>query len=166
MIFLNGLEPRDSETEVLRVALLTAPDELSGEEFIKHLQVSRALAPLETLKARRHVALNPCFKVGRGGEPDAEAARLALQEAGAKLIARRGWDREIQDAQDEIHDATDEGLTWRLGQVAERLQHPEADAEETVAEMVTAPNGLEMDRAAVERARSVLDGITFEKKRR
>lgn len=163
---LERLEPRDSETEVLRVALLTAPDELSGEEFIKHLQVSRALAPLETLKARRHVALNPCFKVGRGGEPDAEAARLALQEAGAKLIARRGWDREIQDAQDEIHDATDEGLTWRLGQVAERLQHPDADAEETVAEMVTAPNGLEMDRAAVERARSVLDGITFEKKRR
>jgi DNA primase len=89
-----------------------------------------------------------------------------LQEVGAKLMARRGWDREMRDAQDEIHDTADEGLTWRLGQVAERLQKPEGDGEEAVAEVVTAPNGLELDRNALEQSRALLDAIKFEKKSR
>ncbi|MFT4620687.1 MAG: DNA primase [Sulfitobacter sp.] len=163
---LERLEPQDHVHETLRLALLMTPEGAQGEAFQSHLEAARAGEALETTRARRHVALNPCFGHGRGGVMDAEAARLALQEVGAKLMARRGWDREMRDAQDEIHDTADEGLTWRLGQVAERLQKPEGDGEEAVAEVVTAPNGLELDRNALEQSRALLDAIKFEKKSR
>ncbi len=163
---LERMEPSDRLLDTLRSALLSAPEGLDDVAFQHHLEGAHASEALEILRGRRHVALNPCFGAGRGGGPDPEAARMALHEVAAKWMARRGWDREMQDAQDEILDATDEGLTWRLSQIAERLQKPEGDAEEAVIEVVTAPNGLELDRREREQSRKVLDAITFEKKTR
>lgn len=163
---LERLEPSDRLLDILRHALLTAPDGATGEVFQQHLESTRAAEALEIVRERRHVATSRCLDKERAGYPDSELARLALQEVGAILMARRGWDRETRDAQDEINDTADEGLTWRLGQVAERLQKPAGDGEDAVAEVVTAPNGLELDRNALEQSRALLDGINFEKKSR
>ncbi len=163
---LERLDPRLPDHETLRLALLTAPDGCDADSLQTHLQAAGAGPALETVLAHRHVALNPCFGFARGGQPDPDAARLALHEASSKLRARSGWAREMADAEDEINDATDEGLTWRLAQAAARLNQPDEMQTETVAEVVIAPNGLELDRDALERSRKVLEGIRFEKNRR
>ena len=45
--------------------------------------------------------------------------RLCLAEELAKLDARRGARREIEEAMEDMDGLPDEGLTWRLSQAAE-----------------------------------------------
>ena len=71
-------------------------------------------AALETLMAERHVQIAPPVH-----SPDIELAANCVAEALAKLTARRGALREIEDAMEDMAGLVDEGLTWRLGQAAQ-----------------------------------------------
>jgi DNA primase len=85
-----------------------APDDLRN-----HL--TQEMAPLlETLMSERHVRIAPPVQ-----SADADLATNCVAEALAKLTARRGALREIEDAMEDMTGLVDEGLTWRLGQAAQ-----------------------------------------------
>jgi DNA primase len=75
---------------------------------------------LETLFAQRHVNSAPPVR----NATDTELALMCTAEALAKLDARRGARREIEDAMEDLTGLADEGLTWRLSKAAEALQGP------------------------------------------
>ena len=78
-------------------------------------QLSQLAGPaLETLMAERHVQIAPPVH-----SADAELATNCVAEALAKLSARRGALREIEDAMEDMTGLVDEGLTWRLSQAAQ-----------------------------------------------
>jgi DNA primase len=77
--------------------------------------LAQELAPLlETLMSERHVRIAPPVQ-----STDADLATNCVAEALAKLTARRGALREIEDAMEDMTGLVDEGLTWRLGQAAQ-----------------------------------------------
>ena len=53
---------------------------------------------------------------------DIELAEMCLAEEFAKLDARRGARKEIEDAVEDLGGVVDEGLTWRLGRAAEAVE--------------------------------------------
>jgi DNA primase len=76
---------------------------------------------LDAVMSRPHVAIAPPV---RNREDDGLAA-LCLAEELAKLEARRGARREIEDAMEDMDGLPDEGLTWRLSQAAEARHRSE-----------------------------------------
>jgi DNA primase len=90
---------------------------------------------------------------------DADLATLCLAEELAKLDARRGARREIDDAIEDLTGIADEGLTWRLSQASAARhradQPPRADAAE-----------LGEDRAAMSNhLQSLINSKVWEKKK-
>ena len=90
----------------------------------------REAAPmaLDALMARPHVQIAPPVR----NRDDDVLATFCLAEELAKLDARRGAEREISDAVEDLSGLADEGLTWRLSQAA-HARHladkpPRADA--------------------------------------
>ena len=121
-------------------------------------------AALETLMGGSHVRLSPCVR--RPG--DREAARACLEGELAKLAARRGLLREIEEATADLEalagDAAQtvgEGMTWRLGQAAAAVGHAERLMGEDRAAVDVAENGLALDRDERSRARDLYAGIDF-----
>ena len=112
---------------------------------------------LEKVMALSHVQIAPPIR----NAGDIEMARLCLAEDFAKLDARRGIQREIEDAVEDIDGLADEGLTWRLGQAAQAVMLAERPAH---AEDAT---DLGEDRAALSRhLQSLIDNEIWVKKRR
>ncbi|WP_159965592.1 DNA primase [Profundibacterium mesophilum] len=105
---------------------------------------------LENLMALRHLSVVPALR-----DPDEDMAALCLAEEFAKLAARRGARREIDEAVQDFDTVADEGLTWRLGQAAEALQRAQRSETEDRTEYEIAPNGVRMNR----REKSALDGL-------
>ena len=111
--FESALETLDltlPEHAAVRDALLseTAPD---------LIRAAAGTAALEKLFAPRHVQISPSVRNDR----DADLAAQCVAEELAKLAARRGAAREIEDAMRDLDDLADEGLTWRLSQAAEAV---------------------------------------------
>jgi DNA primase len=118
--FESGLETVD----------LTAP----GHDRLRHLLLRHADAGdpealrqeiaktdgalLDMLFAQRHVAAAPPARIAA----DPELALMCVAEALAKLDARRGARREIEDAAEDLTGLADEGVTWRLSRAAEALR--------------------------------------------
>jgi DNA primase len=65
----------------------------------------------------------------------------------AKLHAKRGAMREIEEAIEDINGVVDEGLTWRLKQASEANNRAQQSQGEDNAVFDTAPSGAQLDKA-------------------
>ena len=116
---------------------------------------------LEKLHAPRHVRIAP--GVRDGSSPD--MAEMSVAEELAKLTARRGAARELNEALQDVEGLVDEGLTWRLSQAAEALEKSGRGQNEDTAEYDLGPNGARMKRDEKNALESLIERINFEKKR-
>ncbi len=66
---------------------------------------------------------------------DLDMAGLCVAEGLAKLDARRGARREIEDAMEDLTGLADEGLTWRLSKAAEALHGTVRSAADDINDM-------------------------------
>lgn len=149
--FESDLERLDMTSEAhrtLRTTLLTSPQ----ENLRANLQ---GLAALEDLMARPHVLIAPPVR----NQKDTDLALMCLAEEFAKLDARRGTRREVEEAVEDLTGVADEGLTWRLAQAASarhRADHPNRDDTADLGE----------DRNALSNhLQSLIDSKVWEKKR-
>ncbi len=157
--FLADLERLDTSTpehEAVRRALIQCNG--AGREEIQ--TVCGAIA-LEKLFHPRHVRISPALRPGM----DAETARLSVSEELAKLAARRGARREIEDAVRDIDGLVDEGLTWRLGQAAEARNRTDKGGHEDRAEYDLGPNGARLRRDEKETFEALIGRIDYSKGR-
>ena len=76
----------------------------------------------------------------------ADVAAMSVAEELAKLSARRGARREIEEAMRDLDGLVDEGLTWRLGQAAEALNSATRSDDDDTAEYDIGPNGARLKR--------------------
>ncbi|MEM8630851.1 MAG: DNA primase [Pseudomonadota bacterium] len=97
---------------------------------------------LENLFRLRHVQISP----GVRRPDDRETARLCIAEEFAKLRARRGADRELAEALEDVEAVVDEGLTWRLAQAGDARARAEQGMREDKTEYETGPNGARLSR--------------------
>ncbi len=118
----------------------------AAEEAACREEVTRTLGPgaLETLESTRHLGVVPALRSGEEG-----AARQCLAEEIAKLVARRGAAREIEEALQDIEGIENEALTWRLTEAARALSDAERSRTEDVREFEFASNGVRLDRSQV-----------------
>ncbi len=135
----------------IRDILLSHMDPTTVEDRLRRA----APAALDALMSRPHVLIAPPVR----NRADADLATLCLAEELAKLDARRGARREIDDAIEDLTGIADEGLTWRLSQASaarHRADHPpRADAAE-----------LGEDRAAMSNhLQSLINSKVWEKKK-
>ena len=131
---------------------------LSGADLPDLHAKIRASAPaaLDALLARPHVAIAPPIR----NTEDHALAALCLAEELAKLEARRGARREIEDAMEDMDGLPDEGLTWRLTQAAEARHRSEKTGQSDSAD-------LGEDRAALSRhLQGLIDSQVWVKKNR
>ena len=127
--FESAIERMDltgADHAAIRTILLSHMDTATLEDRLR-----RAVpAALDALLARPHVQIAPPVR----NRNDTELATLCLAEELAKLDARRGARREIEDAVEDLSGVADEGLTWRLSQAAAARhradQPPRSDAGE------------------------------------
>ncbi len=117
--------------------------------------LAQELAPLlETLMSERHVRIAPPVQ-----STDADLATNCVAEALAKLSARRGALREIEDAMEDMTGLVDEGLTWRLGQAAQARNRADKSNLEDA--------DMGEDRAALSKhLQNLIDGQVWVKKTR
>jgi DNA primase len=117
--------------------------------------LAQDLAPLlETLMSERHVSIAPPVH-----SADADLATNCVAEALAKLTARRGALREIEDAMEDMTGLVDEGLTWRLGQAAQARNRADKSNLEDA--------DMGEDRAALSKhLQNLIDGEVWVKKTR
>ena len=134
---LERLETSQPEHEVVRAALVQS--EGADRNEIERLCGSDAL---EKLFQPRHVRISP----GVQAEATSDVAAMSVAEELAKLSARRGARREIEDAMRDLDGLVDEGLTWRLGQAAEALNKAGRSDDDDTAEYDIGPNGARMKR--------------------
>jgi DNA primase len=116
-------------------------------------------APLEKLFAQNHVAISPAIR--RGG--DADTARLCLAEEFAKLAARRGQAREIEDAVEDLGGVADEGLTWRLAQATAAVDQAGRGDNDDKAEYAIGANGARMKKEEKSAFELLIEQISFAK---
>ncbi|MDO6589121.1 DNA primase [Loktanella sp. D2R18] len=97
---------------------------------------------LENLMTQRHVAISPAIR--RAG--DDEIARMCLAEEFAKLNARLGQVREIEDAVEDLSGIADEGLTWRLAQASAAIDRAGRGDGDDKAEYSVHKNGARLKK--------------------
>lgn len=131
---------------------------LSGADMPDlHAKIAQsAPAALDGLLSRPHVAIAPPIR----NREDDELAALCLAEELAKLEARRGARREIEDAMEDMDGLPDEGLTWRLSQAAEARHRSDKSG-------ITDSSDLGEDRSALSRQlQRLIDDQVWVKKNR
>ncbi|MDP3194897.1 DNA primase [Tabrizicola sp.] len=131
---------------------------LSGADWpdLHHRIEQSAPAALDALLSRPHVAIAPPVR----NRDDDGLAALCLAEELAKLEARRGARREIEDAMEDMDGLPDEGLTWRLSQAAEARHRSEKGGARDSSD-------LGEDRTALSRhLQSLIDSQVWVKKNR
>lgn len=155
--FLADLERLDTslpEHEVVRRALVQADG--GGRDEIERLCDASAL---EKLFQPRHVRISPGVRSGS----KADLAAMSVAEEFAKLSARRGARREIEDAMRDIDGLVDEGLTWRLSQAAEAKNLSEKSGQEDRAQYDLGKNGARLLRDEKDSFDSLLERINYTK---
>ena len=122
-----------------------------------HAKIAQsAPAALDAVLSRPHVAIAPPVR----NPQDDDLAALCLAEELAKLEARRGARREIEDAMEDMDGLPDEGLTWRLSQAAEARHRSEKSGQSDSSD-------LGEDRAALSRQlQRLIDDQVWVKKTR
>lgn len=112
---LETLELHGEDHRAILLALLRHSEETDAERLKNILDAEIGPAPLEKLWSLSHVQIAPAVRAAA----DQGMTKMTLAEELAKLEARRGVQREIEDAVDDLQSVADEGLTWRVGQAAE-----------------------------------------------
>ncbi|NNE81870.1 MAG: DNA primase [Silicimonas sp.] len=153
---LERLECSLGEHDAVRTALL----DTEGATRADLEQLCGAHA-LEKLFQPRHVRISPAMR----DDVDDDIAALSVAEELAKLTARRGARREIEDAMRDIEGLVDEGLTWRLGQVAEALSSAEKSGRDDGTEYDIGPNGARLKRDEKSDFDALLGRINYTKGR-
>ena len=123
------------------------------------LAVLMAEAPLPTEAVLLHPHVRITAAIGQDAPDD--AAEQCLAEALARLQADRAHRLEIADAEDDVTGVADEGLTWRVSKAAEARHSAARGPQDAKGDSVIAPNGVELDRDELNRARSLHDSIDF-----
>ncbi len=151
---LERLETTKPEHELVRQALISVDG--SNREEIEAFCGADAL---EKLFAPRHVRICP------GVQPnvDKDMAAMSVAEELAKLSARRGARSEIEDAARDIEGLADEGLTWRLRQVAEGLTTAGKAGREDKTEYDTGSNGARLSRDEKRDFDALIERIDYSK---
>lgn len=151
---LERLETSQPEHEAVRRVLI-------GTESADRGEIERLCGPdaLEKLHAPRHVRIAPGL---RDDVEDAMAA-LSVAEEMAKLTARRGARREVEEALRDVEGLADEGLTWRLGQAAEAVNQSVRSGQNDRAEYDLGPNGARMKRDEKSAFEALLKKIDYSK---
>lgn len=149
---LERLDLTGEDHDTLRQMILAGADMPDLQSKI----AASAPAALDALLKRPHVAIAPPVR----NRADADLAALCLAEELAKLEARRGARREIDDAMEDMDGLPDEGLTWRLSQAAEARHRSEKSAQSDSTD-------LGEDRAALSRQlQRLIDDQVWIKKNR
>jgi DNA primase len=126
--------------------------------------IEDAMGPeaLDFLMAHPHVRIAP--PVRRPG--DVELARQTVSEELQKLTAEAGWQAELAEAQEDLHDASDEAVTWRLGQAAEARNRALRSMQEDSAEYEVGDNGAPIDKDERAALDALMERIGFAKPER
>lgn len=149
---LERLDLTGEDHETLRQMILAGAD----WPDLHHRIAQSAPAALDALLSRPHVAIAPPVR----NRDDDRLAALCLAEELAKLEARRGARREIEDAMEDMDGLPDEGLTWRLSQAAEARHRSEKGGTKDSSD-------LGEDRTALSRhLQSLIDSQVWVKKNR
>lgn len=135
---LERMEFGAHEHRTLRDCLLR----FGGVDDLRSKIEAEAGAAFAAILAPRHVQIAPAVR--KPG--DAQIAAMCVAEELAKLEARRGVLREIDDAMEDIGGVADEGLTWRLKEAAEARNKAVRSETEDSAVFDVAPSGAQMDR--------------------
>ncbi len=136
---LERMACHDPDHRDLRAAILRNAHQ---PDLRAAIEDSLGQMPLERLFAERHVAISPAVR--RAG--DAEVARLCLAEELAKLNARRGHAREIEEALEDWEDLPGETVTYRLGEAAKALDRAGRGDDDDKAVYDISPNGARLKR--------------------
>ncbi len=153
---LERLETSQPEHEAVRLTLIGA--EGADRAEIEGLCGANAL---EKLLAPRHVRIAP----GLRDDIADDLAALSVAEELAKLTARRGARREVEEALRDVEGLVDEGLTWRLGQAAEAVNQATKSGQNDRADYDLGPNGARMKREEKSAFDALIDRITYGKGR-
>ena len=151
---LERLETSQPEHETVRQVLLAADSTDPAE--IESLCGANAL---EKLMAPRHVQISP----GMREEISDDMAAMSVAEEMAKLTARRGARREVEEALRDVEGLADEGLTWRLGQAAAAVNLSSRSGQEDRAEYDLGPNGARVNRDEKSAFDALVDRINYSK---
>ena len=157
--FETALEQMESHDPIHRTIHACLLRHLGADDLIGALRAETGDAPLEKLLTQSHVAISPAVR--RAG--DAELARLCLAEEFAKLNARQGHAREIEDAVEDLNGIADEGLTWRLAQASAAVDKAGRGDNEDRAEYETGENGARMKKDERSAFDQLIDQINFAK---
>ena len=140
--FESALERIDMVGEghgAIRAILLSHLDGATIEDRLRRA----APAALDALMSRPHVLIAPPVR----NRTDTDLAALCLAEELAKLDARRGMRREVEDAVEDLSGVADEGLTWRLSQASAAShradQPPRADTADMGEDRAALSNHLQ-----------------------
>ncbi|MFC2968212.1 DNA primase [Acidimangrovimonas pyrenivorans] len=151
---LEGVELHGDGHNALRNALLRHA-EVSDPGELREKIAAEAGEALEMLYSLGHVTTAPPVRK----TTDTELAMMCVAEELAKLEARRGVQREIEDAMEDLSGLADEGLTWRLSQAAEARNRAGQSHLEDATD-------LGEDRAAMSKhLQSLIDGEIWVKKK-
>ncbi|MGI9390316.1 MAG: DNA primase [Boseongicola sp.] len=153
---LEGLSTSLSAHEAVRQAILK-----TGGADQDNLQKICGEDALEKLFSPRHVQIAP----GVQPSADEDVARLSVAEAFAKIAAKRGAQDEIEDAVEDLAGPADEGMTWRLGQVAEALNSAGKSEQDDRADYDIGPNGARIKRDEKDKLTELLGQIDYSKGR-
>ena len=153
---LEQMDSRDPMHRDLQVCLLR---HLGAEDLRSPIMRDLGEAPLEKLFGQSHVAISPAIR--RGG--DADIARLCLTEEFAKLSARQGQAREIEDAVEDLGGVADEGLTWRLAEATKAVDRAGRGDNDDRAEYAVGKNGARVKKDEQSAFDQLLEQIGFAK---
>ena len=155
---LEQMESRDPMHRDLQACLLR---HLGADDLRSKIISELGDQPLEKLFAQNHVAISPAIR--RGGDP--EIARLCLAEEFAKLTARRGQAREIEDAVEDLGGVADEGLTWRLAEASKAVDQAGRGDNDDRAEYAIGTNGARVKKDELSAFDQLLEQMGFDKTR-
>ena len=153
---LEALDLSSVEHSALRSAILRHAD---AADFRERVIEDAGADTLEKLMSLSHVQITPAVR----NPGDAEVAAMCVAQELAKLAARRGVEKEISDAVQEMGDVADEGITWRLTQAAEARNRAERSQTEDKTQYETGDNGARINREERTALNQVLDQIDFAK---
>ena len=114
---------------------------------------------LRKLMRNPHLHLTPAVR--RAGQVDV-ASQLLTEEL-AKLMSRRGHQRELSDGMDDIAGLADEGVTWRLSRAAASVDTTIRRDDDDATEYDRAENGALMKKDERDALDDLLGRIGFAK---
>ncbi len=155
---LERLEVASADFRPVQAALLRhagAPP----EDIAALVEGDAGAEALEKLFAPGHLRIIPAIR----SPGDDDAAALCVAQELAKLAAFRGAEQEIEDAAQDLETVADEGVTWRLGQVARARNEALESRTEDDTEYERGDNGAAISREERSAFEQLLQQIDYGK---